>query len=117
MENIKPFILILFLFACSRKFYVESDFPKEMLPHVKDQYQTQWDRGKNLYKYHCLPCHYVNVGRKKMAPDFSENQLKGYALRISNRKHESNLPDSLVSEEDLITIMTFLRYKKKTFQK
>ncbi|MCX8079619.1 MAG: c-type cytochrome [Bacteroidia bacterium] len=113
MVNIKYLIVMLFLTCCSRKFFVEPEFPKEMLPHVKEQYAEQWNRGKNLYAANCLKCHYVNAGRKKMVPDFTEDQLKGYALRISNQKHESALPDSLVSEEDLITIMTFLRYKKK----
>ncbi|MCB0397509.1 MAG: hypothetical protein KDD36_12695 [Flavobacteriales bacterium] len=52
-------------------------------------------------------------GRKKIVTDFDESQLVGYELRISNARHEENLPDSTVTEEDLTLIMTFLRYKER----
>jgi hypothetical protein len=46
-------------------------------------------------------------------PDFSEDQLRGYELRLTNKKHQAELTDSIVSEEELGVIMTFLRYKTR----
>jgi len=48
-----------------------------------------------------------------IVPDFKPEQLRGYELRVANKLHETNMPDSLVSEEELGIIMTFLTYKKK----
>jgi len=46
-------------------------------------------------------------------PDFKPEQLTGYTLRVANAQHEKNMPDTLVTEEELSIIMTFLGYKKK----
>lgn len=51
---------------------------------------------------------------REIIPDFSDEQLQGYALRIANKQHENNLPDDLVSEVDFGDIMLFLKYKKKS---
>lgn len=62
----------------------------------------------------CARCHNGGTKRKPVLPNFTQDQLKGYALRVSNKQHEKNRPDSLVSEEELGIIMTFLTYKKKS---
>lgn len=98
---------------CKVKYEVKYDFPKEMLPHVKEQYASQCEKGKVLWDQNCARCHNTVVNKKVIVPDFKEAQLKGYELRVANAKHESNLPDSLVTEEELSIIMTFLRYKKR----
>lgn len=89
------------------------EFPEAMLPEVKADYQKVCERGYALYKLSCAKCHSSKKWGREVIPDFKEEQLTGYALRISNARHESNLPDSLVSELDLADIMMFLRYKKK----
>jgi hypothetical protein len=99
--------------ACATNKKIEYDFPEAMLPHVKLEYQKQCDKGLALYRMNCGGCHSTKNGRKEHIPDFTPEQLKGYALRISNATHEKNMPDSLVTEEELGIIMTFLMYKKK----
>lgn len=103
-----PFIL---LFACtfSKKSY---HFPKEMVPHVRAEYALRCDRGKKLYELNCSGCHNIKKGRKTIIPDFDQVSLQGYAIRISNARHLSSMPDSLVSEEELVLISNFLLYKK-----
>ena len=54
----------------------------------------------------------VTKGRKTIIPDFDQQKLQGYTIRVSNKRHESSMPDSLVSEEELVLISTFLMYKK-----
>ncbi len=108
------FLFLLFFIKCStKKETVKYVFPEQMLPHVKEQYKMMCDRGKILWDNNCASCHNVKKGKKNPVPDFREDQLRGYELRVANAKHESTLPDTLVTEEDLSVIMIFLRYKEK----
>jgi len=104
--------LITFL-CCKTKQTVVYELPNAMLSHVKIAYAQQCDKGKILYDLNCAKCHNTTVKRKQIIPDFKEEQLKGYELRVVNTKHAENLPDEQVTEEELGLIMTFLRYKKK----
>lgn len=103
----------LILASCTAQKKAELDFPKEMLPLVKVEYEKRCRQGEVLYNLNCAGCHNVKIKRRSTIPDFSPEELKGYALRVSNAKHEQNMPDSLVSEEELGIIMSFLFYKKK----
>ena len=104
------FFLII---ACSVQKTVEPAFPEAMLPHVKAEYSKRYDQGQLLYNINCAKCHTTKTGRSYVVPDFKPEQLRGYELRVANAQHESNMPDSLVTEEELGIIMTFLTYKKK----
>lgn len=111
------FVCGLTIIACTSQKKVNYDFPDAMLPHVKLEYEKQCDKGQILYNMNCARCHTAKVNRKTIIPDFSPEQLRGYALRVSNAQHETNMPDSLVSEEELGIIMTFLSYKEKNNKK
>ena len=114
MKNKAILILtVLITSMCSTQKKVYYELPAEMLPHVKVVYEDRCAKGQRLWEASCEKCHTKKVHGKKIIPDFSSGQLSGYTLRVANKKHESNLPDSLVSEEDLGLIMTFLTYKKK----
>lgn len=99
--------------ACASRKPVQYELPEAMLPHVKTEYAKRCEQGQALYAMNCAKCHNTIVKGKEVIPDFSPEQLTGYTLRVSNARHESSMPDSLVSEEELIIIMTFLNYKKK----
>lgn len=103
----------LLIAACKVQKNIEPDFPQAMLPHVKTEYAARYNKGQILYNINCAKCHTTKAGRKLIVPDFKPEQLRGYELRIANAKHESSMPDSLVTEEELGIIMTFLTYKKK----
>lgn len=105
-------ICLFFLLSCAVQKRVEYSFPEGMLTAVKQSYTIQCDKGQTLYHLNCGQCHTKIIGRQMFIPDFKEEQLKGYELRISNAKHASSLPDEKVTEEELGLIMTFLRYKK-----
>lgn len=108
--------IIFITAACSVQKYIEPDFPEAMLPHVKAEYAQRYEKGQILYNMNCATCHTTKSGRKYIVPDFHPDQLRGYVLRVANTEHENNMPDSLVSEEELGIIMTFLSYKKKNGQ-
>lgn len=102
-----------FIISCAVQKTIDPEFPEAMLPHVKAEYAVRYDKGQILYNMNCARCHTTKQGRKLIVPDFRPDQLKGYELRIANAQHESNMPDTLVTEEELGIIMTFLMYKKK----
>jgi cytochrome c5 len=101
------------ILSCAVQKTIEPEFPEAMLPHVKTEYAARYDKGQILYDMNCGKCHTTIIARKKIVPDFKQEQLRGYELRIANAQHEKNMPDSLVTEEELGIIMTFLMYKKK----
>jgi hypothetical protein len=108
-------LYILLILICSSCLVAKKEtyiFPDAMLTHVQKDYLEMCKKGKSLYALNCATCH--NTGRKKhIIPAFSKDQLIGYTLRISNKKHEDAISDSLVTEEELVFIMHFLEYRKK----
>lgn len=97
---------------CTVQKKVDYLFPEAMKPEVREGYKVQCDKGQRLYHLNCGPCHTRKERGKLYVPDFREEQLKGYELRVVNASHEQHLPDEQVTEEELGLIMTFLRYKK-----
>lgn len=103
-------VLIYMLTQCATSQKAVYQFPDAMKSEVKKQYFELCEKGRILYNISCAKCH--NTGkRNEVVPKFREDQLVGYTLRITNAKHESALPDTLVSEEELGLIMNYLRYK------
>lgn len=106
-------VVLILLVACTAQNELAYELPEAMLPHVKVEYEKRCSKGKILYDINCSKCHNTKKGKKEIIPDFKPEQLIGYSLRVSNAQHEKNMPDSLVTEEELGIIMTFLNYKKK----
>lgn len=104
---------ILIYSACKMQSKALYKLPDEMLPHVKVEYEKLCNKGQALYLITCNNCHNKGSKRNIIIPDWTSEQLSGYTLRVSNKRHEENMPDSLVSEEELGIIMTFLSYKKR----
>jgi hypothetical protein len=107
-------MISIFLIQCSSPKEVTHEFPSAMEASVKTEYIKLFDKGQVLYNLNCGGCHTQIVKGKKIVPDFTPDQLKGYELRITNAQHEKNLTDDSITEEELGMIMTFLSYKKKT---
>jgi hypothetical protein len=105
----------LMVLACAApKNAVTYEFPPEMSETVRGQFLKDWEKGKVLYGINCARCHNTKVKGREMIPDFSQEKLVGYELRIMNARHEGDLPDEKVTAEELVMINTFLTYKKKS---
>jgi len=100
-------------FAQKKGSKVLYELPDAMLADVKIEFAKQCDKGLILWTINCARCHNKKDGKKEIIPDFLPEQLIGYELRVKNATHESNLPDTDVTAEELGQIMTFLTYKKK----
>jgi hypothetical protein len=90
------------------------EFPAEMAENIKVEFTKLCDKGQILYNMNCASCHNIPEGKKSIIPDFTPEQLKGYEIRVSNPKHESDLPETKVTPEELGLISTFLTYKMKS---
>lgn len=107
-------ITILLTFdQCTSQKKIQYDLPEAMAPNIKADYLKQCEKGRILYEINCAGCHTKKVNGKRIIPDFKPEQLVGYELRISNPSHESGIPETNVSAEELGLIMTFLSYKRK----
>lgn len=101
------------MFDCATEKKVACVFPVEMKEPIRMEYAKICDKGQILYDINCGKCHTKSVRGKKIVPDFTSEQLKGYEIRVSNSTHEQNLPEENVTPEELGQIMTFLSYKKR----
>jgi len=97
-----------------KKQKVAYEFPPEMSVAVQTEFAKLCDKGKILYDLNCAKCHNTTVKGKELIPDFSQEKLIGYELRVSNQQHEADMPDTKVTAEELGLITTFLTYKKKS---
>ncbi len=104
---------LLLLVACTAQYKVTYEFPDTLPESIKTRYFQECNQGKVLYEKNCARCHNTIIKRQSVIPDFKQEKLVSYAVRTANKKHESNMPEAIVSEKDLELIMTFLTYKKK----
>jgi len=107
------FMVVFILIQCHSQKKAQYELPDAMMPNVKVMYKVQCDKGQILYDLNCAKCHNTKVRGKEIIPDFKPEQLTGYTLRVANAQHEKNMPDTLVTEEELGIIMIFLSYKEK----
>src|SRR5690349_15451137 len=90
------------------------EFPAAMSETTKAGFTQLCEKGRVLYDINCATCHNVKVKGRPVIPDFTQEQLHEYELRISNPQHESKIPDTKVTTEELGNICFFLTYKKKS---
>ena len=115
--NKKIILLVVAMVTCmayaGQKNRVKYEFPANMPDAVKEAFTEQCDKGLALYEINCAACHNTKSGKRSIIPDFAQEQLIGYELRVKNAKHESSISETTVTAEELGLIMTFLTYKKK----
>lgn len=90
---------------------VVQQFPDAMLPHVKEAYAEMWTKGETLYALNCAKCHNKKVNGKMIVPEFTEEQLAAYEIRVADPEHEMALSDVRVTTEELTLINIYLMYR------
>lgn len=119
-QRILSIIIVLTAFLLSEKANaqqaankMEYNFPEQMAPDIKAEYQKLADKGLALYQLACAQCHGKKSKGKEFIPDFTVEQLELYQIRVANATHETQLTDAALSAEELSLITTFFMYKKK----
>lgn len=88
-------------------------FPAAMSEPVKAGYIEMWKKGEILYGLNCGHCHNRVVNRKIIIPEFTEEQLATYEVRIADPRHEMSLSETKVNAEELQLISVFLTYRER----
>lgn len=107
-----PVICMGLLSCAAGKYKVTPNFPEAMTEPIRKNYMEQWEKGRVLYGMSCGKCHNIKKGKYEIVPHFAPEKLVGYELRVMNAKHETGIPDEVVTVEELAQIMIFLNYKK-----
>ncbi len=107
------FLTAILAAAQKKQTKVEYVFPDAMAEPVRAEYLKLSEKGRALYELSCAKCHNTMVKGKQVIPDFTEEQLGAYSIRVANPKHEEQVSEMNVSAEELTLISTFLTYKKK----
>ncbi len=107
------FCTILFLVACvtqpKLQFY---DFPEDITEEAKTSNLKTIERGRILYELNCAKCHNKKEKGKILLPDFTNDQLDMYKIRIKNEQHVNALPEDRITIDELESIQFFFAYKK-----
>lgn len=99
--------------ACVSQKKIEYVFPSEMAMPIQEEYARLSEKGRVLYEINCASCHTQKMKGKTVIPDFTEEQMGAYSIRIANEIHEDKVSEARVSAEELNLITYFFTYKKK----
>lgn len=88
-----------------------------MPPNLSEKNEKQFiqffTEGETYYNLNCAECHNKKINNKTVLPQFTDEQLELYTVRIKNPDHAKRLTAKDVTDEELQKIMYFLKYKKK----
>lgn len=86
--------------------------PADIAAEAKTANLTTIEKGRILYNINCAKCHNTKDKGKIFLPDFTNEQLESYTIRIKNEVHVNSLPENKVTAEELEAIQFFFAYKK-----
>ncbi len=108
------FASILSISACISQKQIVYVFPDAMSTSTQAEYIKLSEKGRVLYEINCASCHTKKVKGKNVIPDFTEEEMGAYSIRIANEIHEDKISEERVSAEELNLIAYFFKYKKKS---
>lgn len=107
------FITALWLIACVSQPKIQFyDFPADIAEEAKVANLKLIEKGRILYNINCAKCHNTKEKGKILIPDFTNEQLESYTIRIKNEVHINTLPENKITAEELEAIQIFFTYKK-----
>lgn len=110
------FVSVIVISACTSQKKVTYVFPDAMSKSTQAEYERLSEKGRVLYEINCASCHTKKVKGKMVIPDFTEEEMGAYSIRIANEIHEDKISEERVTAEELNLITYFFRYKKKSKQ-
>ena len=112
--RILSFVLVLASgLSCTSQAKIQYyDMPADIAAEAKTANLTTIEKGRILYNINCAKCHNTKDKGKIFLPDFTNEQLESYTIRIKNEVHVNSLPENKVTAEELEAIQFFFAYKK-----
>jgi len=108
------FLSLSVMNACTTQKKTVYVFPDAMPTPVQAEYTRLSEKGRVLYEINCASCHNTKVKGKTVIPDFTEEEMGAYSIRIANAVHEEQVSEERVTAEELNLITYYFRYKKKS---
>lgn len=102
--------IALFYLSCSSAKFAY-DYPPNLDPKDKLEYESFIKRGRILYNKNCSECHGKSYKSIDGQDQFTENQIRNYAvnLKIRNETHKFT---TVMAKDDVDAICVYLRYRK-----
>lgn len=116
MRNKIIFIICLCTVACSLQKEVKYNIPEGLNEKQKNKFLENFNNGSAVYTISCAKCHDKTVNNQIVQPEFTNEQLELYIVRIQNDEHSKNLTIRDISDEDLQRVMFYLKYKIKKME-
>ena len=117
MRNKIIFIICLCIVAaCSLQKEVKYNMPNGLTENQKTKFLENFNNGSAVYTISCAKCHDKTVNNQIVKPEFTQEQLELYIVRIQNDEHSKNLTIRDISDEDLQRVMFYLKYKIKKME-
>lgn len=117
--NIKKFIMmklliylciVIFCIGC-RSVKLSYDYPPNLEPKDKDEYENFIKLGFKLYNKNCSSCHGKTYKSMDGQDQFTENQIRNYAVNLKIRNETHRFTQEM-SKDDIDAICVYLRYRK-----
>jgi cytochrome c peroxidase len=89
---------------------VKPDIPAGMTDAKKQEFLTEWNDGKELFKIHCATCHGIFTKGKDSISNFTQVQIDNYATRFLARDKKNHAVMQEVPQQDFFKITVFLKY-------
>lgn len=106
-------LITSFAASAQRKAAITYEFPYGIADNVKAELLKKSEKGLVLYDINCSGCHNKSAGKKQIIPDFTPAQMAKYEMRFTTPEHQSSIPETKVTQEEMDLVMTFLKYKAK----
>lgn len=88
------------------------DFPSDIAEEAKTANRKMLEKGRILYNINCAKCHNKKINGRIIIPDFTQDQLDSYIIRIKNEVHINTIPETRVTAQEMEAIQFFFTYKK-----
>ncbi len=113
--KIKYLLISLFLIVaviqCSVQQKTTYDIPKYLSAERKDEFLSNLEKGRILFKTNCSSCHGIFTKGKDSIPNFSEKEIVNYMTAYQTNDTKNHAVIKKLLPEELSMIMTFLKYR------
>jgi mono/diheme cytochrome c family protein len=107
------FLLIVCSAACNTQRKVVYNLPDGLDEKQKELLLADLNKGKVLYRTHCMSCHGIFTKRQDGIPDFTYAQLDEYTARYVGHDPQNHAFAENMSQEQLGLIISFLKHRKR----